>query len=279
MRETFRHPEGDEPRDPTELAVRLARLYPSAVDTLDVLRRAGVDVGEVRLDNRPETSLRIWKGAVAIADSHDRLDVLLGVAREHYGRRKVASIQELTPSNYLFIMPLLLAGVALFVALSIAWMMLTVPNDTWRRIDAMPKDFRDIVIAARNAKVHVNPYDVVWHRETPPLLDPAVIALVWGRGDAPAPPVAPQRSLEALAGQALAAVGARQTHVERPNLAPRARTATINRVTAHTQRGGIPPFLPDAIPMTELLATPVQLPALERADASGWGLARSEELR
>ena len=147
----------DEPQDPSILANRLARLYPDAFETLQVLRKVGLDVNGIPADARPRALLNIWKAAVAAADGAGLLPALLQTARAEYGRKRVTPYLEPTNRIRTVIAPMMIGGVALGIAVALTGFVVRMDTSRWVRMDEIHFDFSAELAALEAERAAVPP--------------------------------------------------------------------------------------------------------------------------
>lgn len=140
---------GEEPRDPTTLARRMARLFPNALDTLEVLRGAGLDLRDVPLGSRRRSLVAVWKAAIAAADAQGRLPALLMAARQRYGHRRAILDMEKAEPVRTFIILISLLGLTLGATVGVAGFLVTLDSRTWTRVDRMAMHFEDLEVRER----------------------------------------------------------------------------------------------------------------------------------
>ncbi|GMV40902.1 MAG: hypothetical protein AMXMBFR64_26180 [Myxococcales bacterium] len=252
-----------EPPDLSDLAVRMARLFPSGLETLEVLRGVGLDLRHVPPSARPGALLAVWQAAVAAADAQGRLPALLDAARQRYGHERAIVARDPTEPVRTFFLPLALLGVSLGVAVALASFLASIDSRRWTRMDTITLDFADLEIRARFKTVPPPPW-AFWlpqpHvTETAPAAAPvhAMALPEVAPVSAPTTPGAPARSwLDASPRAAHGATPAAPGLVDSARDAPSLDGGRAGRGEPVVVPG-IPPFDATALPTRPELARPL----------------------
>lgn len=191
-------PLGPEKTDRGDLAVRMARLFPNAFETLEVLRGVGLDMGQIQASGRPGALLGVWREAVAAAEAQGRLPALLDAARQRYGHERAIVAVDATESVRTFFLPLAVLGLSLGVAVALGSFLLSIDSRRWTRIDEMTPRFADLEVRAHYATVPppdwaywlAPPSSVAWWRTLDPGPTGAAPVVAQSARRLPEPPAA-----------------------------------------------------------------------------------------